>query len=48
MWVLLDAPPGGVEGWDWLWIVIAVLLDLGHYASSYTQRGSMSRGATAA
>ncbi len=44
MWVLLDAPPVGVEGWDWLWIAIAVALDLGHYASSYTQRGSMSRG----
>jgi hypothetical protein len=44
MWVLLDAPPVGVEGWDWLWIVIAVALDLGHYASSYGQRASISRG----
>jgi hypothetical protein len=47
MWVLLDAPPTGVEGWDWLWIIIAVGLDLTHYATSYTQRNSMSRGASA-
>jgi hypothetical protein len=38
MWVLLDAPPLGVRGWDWLWIVIAVILDLGHYGSAYSQR----------
>src|SRR5688572_1391326 len=40
MWVLLDAPPIGVEGWDWLWIVMAVILDLTHYVSSaYSVRG---------
>jgi hypothetical protein len=44
MWVLLDAPPVGVEGWDWLWIIIAVGLDLTHYATSYAQRDSRSRG----
>ena len=41
MWVLLDAPPIGVHGWDWLWIVVAVILDLGHYGSSYSQRDQM-------
>jgi hypothetical protein len=41
MWVLLDAPPVGVHGWDWLWIVIAVCIDLGHYGSAYAQRGEM-------
>jgi hypothetical protein len=41
MWVLLDAPPTGVHGLDWLWIVIAVVLDLGHYGSAYAQRGQM-------
>jgi hypothetical protein len=45
MWVLLDAPPVGVRGWDWLWIAIAVIIDLGHYGSAYTQRGQM-RGRT--
>jgi hypothetical protein len=46
MWVLLDAPPVGVEGWDWLWIVIAVALDLGHYAGPYAQRRSIPRGSS--
>ncbi|MGZ8567201.1 MAG: hypothetical protein ACXWXS_09135 [Actinomycetota bacterium] len=48
IWLILDQPPIGVHGWDWLWIVIAVLLDLGHYASTYTQRGRLSRGAASA
>jgi hypothetical protein len=39
MWVLLDQPPVGVEGFDWFWIVLAVLLDLSHYAGAYGQRG---------
>lgn len=25
---------GGLTGWDWLWVGIALLLDLGHYGSS--------------
>ncbi len=32
LWVLLDAPPGGIEGFDIFWIVLAVLMDLSHYA----------------
>ena len=48
MWVFLDAPPSGVHGWDWLWIVIAVALDLGHYATTYAQRGAASRGTSTA
>jgi hypothetical protein len=41
MWVLF----GGsslMSGWDWLWIGLAVLLDLGHYASTYAQRGRVT------
>jgi hypothetical protein len=38
LYVLLAAPPFGVTGWDWLWIVLAALLDLSHYASVYSQR----------
>jgi hypothetical protein len=41
MWVLLDQPPVGVHGWDWLWIVIAVFLDLGNYAGVGAQRNQM-------
>ena len=42
----------GVTGWDWIWIGIAVLLDLGHYTySAYGNREQipgMSSGQSAA
>ena len=30
--------PGGLEGFDWFWIGLAVFCDLGHTATSYSQR----------
>jgi hypothetical protein len=48
MWVLLDAPPVGVHGFDWVWISLAVILDLGHYATGYSQRGQMPGRASTA
>jgi hypothetical protein len=48
MWVLLDAPPVGMHGFDWFWIALAVLLDLSHYAGAYQQRDQFpGRTATA-
>ena len=47
LWVLLDAPPLGINGFDWLWITLAVLMDLSHYMNVWAQR-SFSGGATAA
>jgi hypothetical protein len=48
MWVLLDAPPAGVHGFDWFWIVLAVLIDLSQYVGAYTQGGQFpSRTSTA-
>lgn len=44
IWLLVGAPPQGVEGWDWLWVVFAVFLDLGHYANTYEQRDTVSAG----
>ena len=44
IWLLVGAPPQGVAGLDWLWVVLAVLLDLSHYANSYEQRGAVSVG----
>ena len=41
MWVLLDAPPVGIHGFDWLWIILAVLLDLSHYVGAYAQRDQL-------
>jgi hypothetical protein len=38
----------GVHGWDWLWIVIAVFLDLGNYAGVGAQRNQMPGRSTPA
>jgi hypothetical protein len=38
LYVFLAAPPFGVSGWDWLWIGIAVLLDLSHYGGVWASR----------
>jgi hypothetical protein len=32
---------GGLDGFDWFWIVLAVLADLTHWGGSYTQRRQM-------
>ena len=29
---------GGLGGWDWFWVVLAALLDIGHWGASWTQR----------
>ncbi len=31
---------GGLSGWDWFWVVLAGLLDLGHWGSSAASRRS--------
>lgn len=39
MYTILWTSGRGVSGWDWLWIAIALLLDLGHYGySAYGNR----------
>ena len=46
LWVLLK--PGGIEGFDIVWIVLAVLIDLSHYVGAYGQRDQFpGRTATA-
>jgi hypothetical protein len=38
-YVFLYAPGIGLTGWDWLWLALAVVCDLGHYAhTGYTNR----------
>jgi hypothetical protein len=29
---------GGLAGFDWFWVILAAILDLGHWGASYTQR----------
>jgi hypothetical protein len=49
MYVLLYTPGRGLTGGDWVWVVIAALLDIGHWAASATQRNQLpGRRASAA
>jgi len=34
MYVLLWNPTIGLYGWDWVWLVLAVILDLAHWSST--------------
>jgi len=31
---------GGLSGWDWFWVAVAALVDLGHWGASAAQRRS--------
>jgi hypothetical protein len=44
IYVLLWQPGTGVTGSDWLWIALAVLLDLAHWSASASQRNAVPRG----
>jgi len=42
MYVLLWTPATGISGFDWLWLAIALAIDVGHYAgSAYGNRERM-------
>lgn len=32
---------GGLSGWDWFWVGTAAVLDVGHWATNWTQRRQM-------
>jgi hypothetical protein len=34
MYVILWSPVTGIANWDWLWLVLAVLIDLSHWVAS--------------
>ena len=38
MYVLLVYGVGALNGWDWLWIGLALVLDLGHYFGGFQNR----------
>jgi hypothetical protein len=44
MWLLVGAPPQGAEGLDWLWVILAVLLDLSHHGNTWEQRSTVQGG----
>jgi hypothetical protein len=40
--VILASGVGGLTGWDWLWIVMAVVIDVMHYSSTaYSNRNQI-------
>ena len=41
MYVLLHTPGRGLIGWDWFWVGIAALLDIGHWVASASQRNQL-------
>jgi hypothetical protein len=41
MYVILYTPGIGLIGWEWFWVVLAALLDISHWAASYTQRNQI-------
>ena len=41
MYVLLYTPGRGLTGGDWFWVVLAGLLDIGHWAAGATQRNQL-------
>ena len=38
IYVILYTPGVGLTSWEWFWVVLAGLFDLGHWAASATQR----------
>jgi hypothetical protein len=45
LYAVLYTPGVGLTGWEWFWVVVAGLLDVGHMAASSTQRRELRRGA---
>jgi hypothetical protein len=45
IYLLLYTPGRGLSGWDWFWVVLAALLDIGHWGASATQRTRSPAGA---
>lgn len=43
IYVIVYIPGHGVVGWAWVWVGLAVLLDLSHWFGAYTQRSYASR-----
>jgi hypothetical protein len=41
IYLLLYTPGRGLRGWDWFWVVLAALLDIGHWGASATQRNQI-------
>jgi hypothetical protein len=41
IYVVLYTPRVGVTGWDWLWIGLAVMCDISHWAATISRRNQL-------
>ena len=41
IYVLFYTPGFGLTGWEWVWVILAGMLDIGHWGASYTQRNQI-------
>jgi hypothetical protein len=41
IYLLLYTPGRGLSGWDWFWVALAALLDIGHWGASASQRNQV-------
>jgi hypothetical protein len=46
MYVIVS--PGGVTGWDWLWVGLALVADIASYSGSYYKRSEVPYMSSAA
>jgi len=47
IYVIVYTPGIGLTGWDWFWVILAALFDIGQWVTSYSQRDEipgMQRG----
>ena len=38
IYVIVYTPGVGLVGFDWFWVILAVMLDISHWGAGYTQR----------
>jgi hypothetical protein len=43
IYVIVYTPGVGLVGFDWFWVILALLLDIGHWGAGYTQRDQVPR-----
>src|SRR5688500_6994995 len=41
IYVLLYTPGIGLTGWDWFWVALAAVLDVGHWGAAASQRNEI-------
>jgi hypothetical protein len=41
IYVIVYTPGVGLVGFDWFWVILAVILDIGNWSAGYTQRNQV-------